>query len=316
MSNIKLTQLEKTSEFEGSLLYGVDKNGISKAFDANALSNIQTNNKRDIFKESEELQEAQYYIFDNNKPSKIRCNLSSCYIETNNEVMYLNLSTDAYGQKFSNSNVISLNWKEFISNNNEFSLVIPFYGNYNIDKVIFAHKFQIPNLQLLSLNNEIIKPSITDESFDTEGYDSMYLIKEDMYEAKRLTERNKAEEIPVSSFYLKGRKLYSTHDRLGGYMISTPYFMHLPQTWEYDLEETYTESVFGLFPGVYLKTAWVEYDKVKLHFQKNSFTNFEDNNGDSWYNNPGFSLEEFYIPNIHFDLFLHFYYRHKEALAK
>lgn len=307
MTGVKLTQLEKSDDFEQALLYGVDKDGISKAFKVDELAKL--GKQGDLFAQAEQLEAVDGTDVYYNSPSKVKIPLGKCKIYHNQTYMQLS-------SLMLTSDIITIDWHQQLQQYEEFKIAIPLPEGTKSCIMGVTHN-NTKNIQNCYTDVH------SDETFDSKNYDFMLLVHSKTYEtAKRLSERIKHDESEAledngfnKPMYIKGHQLYHESNMLSGYITSSNYFyldyQHTTKIIQGNMGENKItrEAVFNVFPGYYLR--WAEYNNLVyqgdvrpylvLHFQRNHFYTIMDNSDMvkftyDWLNN-------MVIPNIVFDMY-------------
>ena len=270
---------------------------------------LKISSDKDIFKQANLLTNSVETSVLRNNPSKISVSLNSCilgYLDENIILSHLNT-------KANNAQYFTLDWEYMLKNVDEFYLHcdIP----ENVSEIIFGYKYKEPFLFTEDFRYK-------DETFDTKGYDSMFLVRKNQhYGIKRLSEKiNKHdEEVFISSLipdwnpmplYIKGNNLYNNYSQLSGYIHSNGYYCVNNELLKYEFindlsgigNSYWNEALFNLFPGYYFKWVNIEEDnRLTLLFKRTDYL-FEE---DGVTINPCFKEEimNLVIPNISFDLF-------------
>lgn len=305
MADVKLTQLETSDDFEQALLYGVDKEGKSKAFKAGELAKL--GKQDDLFAQAEQLEASYETNVYYNSPSKVKIPLGTCKIYDGQNDQWNNLRSFDIG-----IGAMCMDWSSWMRDYSEFQIAIPLPQGTKSCIMGVTH-YNTKNIQNQSMDVH------SDETFDSKNYDFMLLVHSKTYvTAKRLSERIKhdeSEHLENNGYnrpmYIKGHQLYHESNMLSGYITSSNYFYlkYMPTEIGYDSmsenDRITREAVFNVFPGYYLRWAnIINIDNqlyLGLHFQRNSFYTTTDNSDFvkftyGWLNN-------MVIPNIVFDMY-------------
>ncbi len=304
MADVKLTQLETSDDFEQALLYGVDKDGKSKAFKAGELAKL--GKQDDLFAQAEQLEAVDTSNIYYNSPSKVKIPLGICRIYDGQNGQWNNLRSFDIG-----IGAMCIDWYSWMQNYSDFQIAIPLPEGAKSCIMGVTH-YNTKNIQNSNMDVH------SDETFDSKNYDFMLLVHSKTYEtAKRLSERIKHDESEQlenngysTPMYIKGHQLYHESNMLSGYITSSNYFYlkYMPTEIGYDSmsesDRITREAVFNVFPGYYLR--WANFTDIDglpylaLHFKRNHFYSTRNSYmvkfTYDWLNN-------MVIPNIVFDMY-------------
>lgn len=250
-----------------------DRADITDFEHVHKLKDIEDYKESNIFDTIESMPPRSTWFETDMVPETITFHLSNArlfrYYEGANEEQYLCFLEDLTAETESGRIGLKIDMTEILSTGRfilKFHLSRYGFAKY-IERVIFRHKYQVPNIKGNCCESEQYYSNYV----DIEG-DSILFVKRNIESVIRLFASAPGEEglfSEDSNLYCKGLNygnavayVIDTDHReysMTGFMYSTPYFMHSSQEnpgfrcYRYP-----TEPIFGLFPLCVLQTAYID----------------------------------------------------------